>query len=129
MKIGKLAKMTNCAIQTIRFYEKESLISSKARSEGNYRIYDQTAVERLLFIKHCRQLDLSLSDIKQLLQLKDSPRANCDDVNQMIARHLDKVHQRIAELDALRLQLETLQTACSTGRAVEQCGILKNLAT
>ncbi|HAG95429.1 MAG TPA: MerR family transcriptional regulator, partial [Gammaproteobacteria bacterium] len=83
MKIGELAKLTDCSIQAIRYYEKEGLIASSARSGGNFRLYNQAAVQRLLFIKHCRSLNLPLCDIRQLLQLQDTPSAQCDQVNQM----------------------------------------------
>ena len=56
IKIGELSKVTGCSVQTIRHYEKEQLIASAERSEGNFRLYDEVAVEQLLFIKHCRSL-------------------------------------------------------------------------
>ena len=75
MKIGELSKRTDCSIQTIRYYEKEKLLQSIQRSEGNYRLYDEAAVEQLGFIKLCRSLDLSLSEIRQLIAPKRSPNA------------------------------------------------------
>ena len=38
MKIGDLAKATDCAVETIRYYERENLLPEPARSEGNYRV-------------------------------------------------------------------------------------------
>ena len=128
MKIGELAKSTGYPVQTIRYYEKEGLVRSNARSEGNFRLYDQNAIERLLFIKHCRNLDLSLSDIRQLLALMDSPETCCDEINRMITQHLKNVEQRLAELHNLRDQLRSLQHSCATDRTIEHCGILKNLS-
>lgn len=128
MKIGELAKSTGYPVQTIRYYEKEGLVRSTARSEGNFRLYDQDAIERLLFIKHCRNLDLSLSDIRQLLVLMDSPETRCNEVNQMIDQHLEEVEQRLVDLHVLRDQLQSLQQSCETDRTIEQCGILKNLS-
>ncbi|WP_456151666.1 MerR family transcriptional regulator, partial [Dasania phycosphaerae] len=72
MKIGELAKLTGCSVQTIRYYEKEKLLKSKTRSEGNFRLYDASAVEQLMFIKHCRSLDLALSEVRQLIELNQS---------------------------------------------------------
>lgn len=127
MKIGELANVTGCSVQTIRYYEKENLLAPNCRSEGNFRLYDQSAVELLLFIKHCRNLDLSLAEIRQLLQLNNSPQSQCDDVNQMIDHHVQEVEQRITNLRALHRQLKSLRDCCSNDRTVEQCGILKNL--
>jgi Cd(II)/Pb(II)-responsive transcriptional regulator len=128
MKIGELSKVTGCSVQTIRHYEKEHLIASVERSEGNFRLYDEAAVEHLLFIKHCRSLDLSLPEIRQLLGLSRSPGAQCDDVNRMMDRHIEQVEARIQELTKLNEQLRMLRRSCSNRRTVEQCGILRNLS-
>ena len=128
IKIGELSKVTGCSVQTIRHYEKEHLIASVERSEGNFRLYDEAAVEHLLFIKHCRSLDLSLPEIRQLLALNRSPDAQCDDVNRMMDRHIEQVEARIQELTKLNEQLRMLRRSCSNRRTVEQCGILRNLS-
>lgn len=128
MKIGELSKVTGCSVQTIRHYEKEQLIASAERSEGNFRLYDEAAVEHLLFIKHCRSLDLSLPEIRKLLALNRSPGAQCGDVNRMMDRHIEQVEARIQELTRLNEQLRMLRRSCSNRRTVEQCGILRNLS-
>ena len=128
MKIGELSKVTGCSVQTIRHYEKEQLIASAERSEGNFRLYDEVAVEQLLFIKHCHSLDLSLPEIRQLLGLSRSPGAQCGDVNRMMDRHIEQIEARIQELTKLNEQLRMLRRSCSNRRTVEQCGILRNLS-
>lgn len=128
MKIGELAKLTDCSVQTIRYYEKEKLLSSIQRSEGNFRLYDKNAVKQLLFIKHCRSLDLSLSEIRQLITLSVSPDAQCEDVNHMMDAHIRQVEARIKELTQLQEQLKAIRHSCSSKRTVEQCGILNALS-
>ena len=59
-KIGELARHVGCRVVTIRYYEKEGLLRSPERTAGNYRLYDETDVERLRFIQRCRSLDMSL---------------------------------------------------------------------
>ena len=98
MKIGELAKLTGCSVQSIRFYEKEELISAPRRSECNYRLYDQKNLEQLIFIKHCRNLDITLAEIKQLLNLKQSPETQCEDVNHLIDEHIKQINLRMTEL-------------------------------
>ncbi len=68
MKIGELAQATQTDIQTIRFYEREKLLRPLGRTAGNYRIYDESDVHRLAFIRHCRSLDMSLDEIRLLLR-------------------------------------------------------------
>ena len=128
MKIGELAKVTGCTVQTIRFYEKEQLLEPVRRSEGNFRLYDTTVVDQLMFIKRCRNLDLALSEIRQLVELAHSPGKQCDHVNQLIDKHIQQVEDGIQELTKLQQQLKSLRSSCSTDRTVEQCGILQNLS-
>ena len=128
MKIGELAKLTGCSVQTIRYYEKQNLLASTARSEGNFRLYDASAVGQLMFIKHCRSLDLALSEVRQLIELNQSPGMYCDDVNNMIDNHIEQVEQRMKELEGLRKQLISLRQSCSSNRTVGECGIMKKLS-
>ncbi len=129
MKIGELAKLTGCSVQTIRYYEAEKLLPSTRRSEGNFRLYDAASAEQLVFIRLCRGLDLSLSEIRQLLILKRSPNAQCDEVNRMIEVHIQQVESRIRELTQLNEMLKALRGRCSDQRTVEQCGILQTLSS
>jgi Cd(II)/Pb(II)-responsive transcriptional regulator len=129
MKIGELAKLTGCSVQAIRYYEKENLLPSIQRSEGNFRLYDQASAKQLSFIKLCRTLDLSLSEIRQLLALKRSPGAQCDEVNRIMDAHIQLVEARIRELIQLNKQLKALRGHCSNERTVAQCGILQSLSS
>ena len=50
LKIGELAKRTDLLVETIRYYEQEGLLPDPPRSDGNYRLYSDTHLERLQFI-------------------------------------------------------------------------------
>lgn len=54
MKIGELAKATNTQVETIRYYEREGLLPKTIRTDSNYRVYNDSHVERLAFIRYCR---------------------------------------------------------------------------
>ncbi|WP_116369023.1 Cd(II)/Pb(II)-responsive transcriptional regulator [Parahaliea mediterranea] len=128
MKIGELAKQSGCSVQTIRHYEKEALLTAPARSEGNFRLYDESTLHQLLFIKHCRNLDISLPEIRRLVSLKQAPQERCDEINRLMDDHIAQVENRIIELSRLRDDLIALRHSCDQQKTVEQCGILKNLA-
>lgn len=81
LRIGELAQRTGTQVETIRYYEREGLLPEPARSEGNYRLYDRAHAERLSFIRHCRSLDMTLDEIRVLLQFRDAPEQNCGEVN------------------------------------------------
>ena len=127
MKIGELSKTTGCSIQTIRYYEKEGLLSTPERTEGNYRLYGERALKELEFIKHCRSLDIPLTDVKRLMELKNKPEESCASVNKLIAQQLALVNNRMRELKALKAELQQMASLCTTENTVEACGIIKSL--
>ena len=127
MKIGQLAAATGSQVETIRYYEREGLLPAAARTEGNYRVYDQTHVQHLAFIRHCRCLDMTLDEIRVLLHYKDAPNENCGEVDQLLDEHIGHVVSRIRELKALEKELRALRDQCSEGRSAANCGILGGL--
>lgn len=129
LKIGELAGQTACRVETIRFYEKEGMLPAPPRSAGNYRLYGKQHVERLLFIRRCRSLDMTLDEIRRLLQIRDTPRDDCSAVNTFLDEHIGHIDVRIAELEQLRAQLDSLRQRCSGAGTAEQCGILKELGS
>ena len=127
MKIGELAKLTDCPVETIRYYEKENLLPPPARTDGNYRVYTQAHTERLTFIRNCRSLDMTLEEIRSLLGLRDSPQDQCESVNALIDEHIHHVKARVDSLLALQAQLLDLRQKCGEGPDGEHCGILQQL--
>ena len=129
MKIGELAKQAHCQVETVRYYEREGLLAAPSRSEGNYRLYQAGHLERLLFIRNCRTLDMTLDEVRSLLALIDDPQQSCEQVNRLIDEHIEHVQTRISNLLQLQQQLQTLRQRCSSGQGVQQCGILQHLNT
>ncbi|MDR1229732.1 MAG: Cd(II)/Pb(II)-responsive transcriptional regulator [Azoarcus sp.] len=128
VKIGELAKAANTPVETIRYYERAGLLPDAARTESNYRIYGEAQRDRLIFIRHCRGLDMTLDEIRLLLRFKDSPSENCAQVNTLIDEHIGHVSVRIRELKNLERQLKTLRKTCGEARESSQCGILNGLS-
>lgn len=125
--IRDLVQKTAVSADSIRFYEKKQLIQPRFRAENNYRYYDDQALKRLIFIKRCRSLDLSLKEIETLIQLEQQPKQNCQAVNQLIDHHLIQVEHKMAELAQLQTQLQQLRQACSVQTTIADCQILKQL--
>lgn len=128
MKIGELADTTATQVETIRFYERESLIPEPPRTASNYRRYDASHVERLTFIRRCRSLDMALDEIRTLLRFKDAPSSDCADVNVLLDAHIQHVAKRVLELRALEQELVELRSRCQSTDAGANCAILKELA-
>ncbi len=127
MRIGELAKSAGVDVQTVRYYEREGLIDPPARTPSGYRSYAAGHLERLTFIRHCRSLDMALSDVKRLVELSQDKSVSCDEVNRLVREHLARVHAKRKALEALEKQLTTLDAQCASGHRVADCGILEEL--
>ncbi|WP_114152215.1 Cd(II)/Pb(II)-responsive transcriptional regulator [Chromobacterium haemolyticum] len=127
MLIGELARQTGCEVETIRYYEREGLLSAPLRSASGYRCYNAEQLGELNFILHCRSLGMSLADIRQLAAFKADSSLACDDINQLIDRQVSKVHQQVESLRLLEQQLLALRDRCHDHHTVAECGILQTL--
>jgi len=127
MRIGELAAQAGVDVQTVRYYEREGLIDAPARTASGYRRYAPVHLERLNFIRHCRSLDMALSDVKRLLALSRDQSVSCEDVNGLVRAHLGRIRAKRAALDILEKQLAALDAQCASGHRVADCGILEEL--
>ena len=98
MKIGELAKASATPIETIRYYEREGLLPAPARTEGNFRVYEATHLERLQFIRQAKDLGFTLSEIRELLALKVAPGKSCADVRARAESKIADIEQRVGAL-------------------------------
>jgi len=129
MKIGELAERSSCLVETIRYYERIGLLPPPERSLNNYRSYTHQHSERLSFIRHCRALDMTLDEIRVLLDLREHPEQDCLGVNELLEKHIAHVAERIAALSALEKQLKGLRSCCVAVDSTRSCAILHVLGT
>jgi Cd(II)/Pb(II)-responsive transcriptional regulator len=127
MKIGELAERSGCLAETIRYYERIGLLVPPERSANNYRTYNERHCDRLSFIRHCRALDMTLDEIRVLLDLRDHPQQECAGVNDLLDQHIGHVVARIAALTALEVQLRDLRARCVVTDTTSSCAILRAL--
>jgi Cd(II)/Pb(II)-responsive transcriptional regulator len=128
MRIGELAKRTGTDVETVRYYERSGLLDEPVRSAAGYREYQEEHQERLQFIRHCRSLQMSLADIRVLLDIKGNPTAGCERVNDLLDHHIERIRMQMEALRALETQLTTLRHQCGEPHSAKECGILQNLS-
>ena len=110
--IGVAATLSGVSAANIRFYEKDQLLSPHGRGENSYRIYSDNDIHRLRFIRACRALDMSLSEVKTLLGLDLNSKSDCATARGALDDHLTHVRERLAELKALEKDLKALRGRC-----------------
>lgn len=127
LSIGALSKATGTTVETIRWYERVGVLPAPARTSGNYRTYGAAHLERLSFIRRARDLGFSLDQVRDLLQLADDRGQSCDAVDRVAREHLEEVVRKIADLEALRRELQHLIGQCRHG-TVAECRIVQALS-
>jgi MerR family transcriptional regulator, Zn(II)-responsive regulator of zntA len=105
MQIGEVAKLTALTVDAIRFYERRALLPKAPRTAGRFRLYSKDDVARLDFIRQMQGLGFSLTEIRQLLELREHHLAACLEVRDLLNAKLKKVHAKIQELEQLEREL------------------------
>ena len=127
MNIGDAARASGASAKMIRHYETLGLLKRTRRSLGGYRLYDDTDVHTLRFIRRARDLGFSMADITRLLGLWQDRRRASAAVRRIAQAHISDLDRRIAEMQDLRRTLEHLVHHCH-GDQRPECPILDDLA-
>jgi MerR family mercuric resistance operon transcriptional regulator len=126
-RIGEVAKHAGVTVETIRFYESQTLIPKPPRSESGYRQYTSKTIRRVRFIQRAKELGFSLKDIHVLLTLRNEPNATCADVKTQALMKIEEVDEKSADLTRIRRALTDLVERCNAEADLSECPILDAL--
>jgi Cu(I)-responsive transcriptional regulator len=127
VNIGQAARLSGVSAKMLRHYEGLGLLGQVARTDSGYRLYTQSEVHTLQFIKRARDLGFSMADIADLVNLWLDHKRSSAKVKQVAQRHMAVLHERIAQLQAMERSLQHL-TRCCHGDERPDCPILDDLA-
>lgn len=105
LRIGRLARLANVNVQTVRFYERQGLLPRPLRRPSGYREYSCEAIGLVRLIKHVQGLGFSLKEIKGLIALRKLPSATLESATGHLESKINELDARIRELSALRTTL------------------------
>lgn len=111
MRIGQLAAAAHVSVDTVRFYEKKSLLGPALRLPSGYRDFDRQCLERLRLVRQLQRLGLTLAEIRKVVG-PAAGRPSCAPVRAQLAAQLRLVRARRAELQALEHGLQSALRAC-----------------
>lgn len=123
--IGEASRLSGVSIETIRYYEREGVISKAGRTASGRRTYSDAGISELRFIKRCRDLGFSILETVALRGLANDPKSACESVEQLGRKHLADVRGKLAELRQLESALAELVTNCAKGQ--RSCPLLDAL--
>jgi MerR family Zn(II)-responsive transcriptional regulator of zntA len=126
--IGKVATLAGVSADTLRYYEKEGLIAPASKTAAGYRLYTDEAVRRVHFIKHAQHCGFTLSDIQELLTLKQADGTCCEDVRSLAIEKKLRIAHKLKALQSMSRALDELIRSCDGGeKTTDDCPILAAL--
>jgi MerR family mercuric resistance operon transcriptional regulator len=126
--IGQLAKAANVPTSTLRYYERNGLLTPDFRTGGNYRGYSPQSLDRLKFIRSAQATGLSLQDIAELFDMADSSKPACDEVMNLMRKRLAEIRARIEELQHVERVLAGTLGRCCKGDDPDICAEIHRLS-
>lgn len=121
--INEIAKRTKLSKDTIRYYEKETLISPK-RSDNNYRVYSDEELLKLKYISVMKYAQFSIKEIKSFMVLFDQDLSQ--ECNQggmdLLNKKINDLEQLIHHYQAILTLLKQLPYPGTFQQLVEELG-------
>ena len=129
IKIGEVSRLSGVGIEALRFYEKSGLLDRPGRTYSGYRLYDESVLERLAFIKQAQVLGFTLDEIKQLIEHKQQGENPCAEVREIVRTRLTELNERIEQMIHYRDDLTAaLAEWDETGEADGHvCGLIEGV--
>lgn len=125
LTIGKLANSCGVKVDTVRYYEKVGLLTPVQRLESGYRVYDQTSIKQLRFIRKAQSLGFKLQETKDLLELSRDSNADCGDIRDTAKLKIAEIDVKVQDLLRMKNGLSELAEYCpGKGKPLKDCGIL-----
>ncbi|WP_408097371.1 MerR family DNA-binding protein [Peredibacter sp. HCB2-198] len=113
--IGKLAEMAGVGVETIRFYQRKSLLR-EPKATGAFRTYNEEDAQKIRFIKRAQDLGFTLNEVRELLELNTKPRMTCGTVKVKTEAKIQEIKEKIADLNRMKASLEKLACACDASQ-------------
>jgi len=116
VKIGQVAREAGVSIDTVRFYERRGVLPAPDRRPSGYRMFTETAVQRIRMARSLQSLGFTLDEVIDALRAHDAGGATCDSERWRLEAVVDRIDTRIAELRQARRNTMKILDECDAGR-------------
>ena len=127
LKIGEVAERGGVNLQTIRYYERKKLLPAPKRRESGYRMFPESTVGRIRFIKRSQELGFSLAQIAELLSIRVNPGKSSSEVRDLAESKIVDIEEKIRTLQAMREVLGRFVNRCDGCGPASDCPILESI--
>ena len=126
-RTSELAVQGGVNPQILRYYEREGLLPEPPRLHSGYRLYPDSAVSRIRFIKRSQELGFTLAEIRDLLALRIDKNRDREEVRKIAKARLREIDARIDFLQTMRNALQHLSRSCHGHGPADECPILAGI--
>jgi len=126
-RIGDITKILGLSADTLRYYEKIGLLSQVSRTDSGIRQYNDKNISTLKFIQRAQKMNFKLSEIADLLSMREDPQHAKDEIRQLTAAKLSEIETQLSDLTTLRNELKLLMNLCRGSE--EGCPIIEGIET
>jgi DNA-binding transcriptional MerR regulator len=98
LRSGELARLTGVSADTLRHYERLSILPTSQRTDGGYRMFPASAVERVQLAQRALQLGFSLNELSDIFRTRDNGGVPCHRVLNLTEEKLRSLGQQITAL-------------------------------
>jgi len=105
--VSELATRAGIPAHVVRFYTKEGLLKPRRDRANGYRLYAESDVTRVRFIRRAKSLGFTLGDISQILRDADRRQSPCPKTRSLILRRLQEAKERLTALRELHARMKT----------------------
>lgn len=130
LTIGAIAKAAGVSTPTIRYYEGIGLLPRPVRSAAHQRLYTSADLDRLIFVRRCRDFGFGIETVRSLLGMSVRDDKDCSSTREIVAAHLSGLRQQLEEMKVLETQLAGFVARCDescAGGAARDCAIFSDL--
>ena len=100
--IGRLAHRTHVSADSIRFYERQGLLTPSKKTASGYRLYGNDAIRQVAFVKHAQRCGLNLAEIRQILHLHSADEAGRAEACELVRckrKEIEETFKALAAMD------------------------------
>ena len=133
MTVGTAAEAAGVSAKAVRLWESKGLLPPARRTEAGYRTFTDDDVDVLRFIRQAKALDLTLNEIKDILDLQRCGATPCGRVTDLLDAHIGEIDRKLSDLRAMRRTLTAARRAARDsqrrGEDAVVCRIIETAGT
>jgi DNA-binding transcriptional MerR regulator len=115
VKIGEVARSAGVSVDTVRFYERRGVLPEADRRPSGYRVFPESAADRIRSAKALQDLGFTLDEVVDALHAHDTGDATCETERWRLEAVVARLDERIAQLQRVRRNAAGCLDDCRAG--------------